>query len=129
MYAPSLSCKGLERSKRGTMADTGAIICVPSAIPAAERHKHFALAREIFTQRALELEELPNGYAVRFAQDALEAVARFVSNERLCCPFLQFELRVESGDGPLWLQMIGPPGTPAMLRAELGLSASCGCHR
>lgn len=111
------------------MTDSGEIICVPSAIPAAERGQHFASARELFAQRALEVRELPDGYAIRFARDALEAVTRFVSNERLCCPFLRFELRLESGEGPLWLRMMGPPGTPAMLRAELGVSAPCACRK
>ena len=110
------------------MTDVGEIICVPSAIPAAERREHFTLARELFSQRVLELRELPNGYALRFARDAFDAVARFVSNERLCCPFLRFELHVKSREGPVWLHMSGPPGTQAMLQAELGLTAPCDCQ-
>jgi len=105
------------------------LICVPWAIPTAERRKHFDLARELFSARALERRELPDGYAIRFARDDLEAVARFIANERLCCPFLQFEVRVEQDAGPLWLQMTGPQGTREVLQAELSLMNTCLCKK
>jgi hypothetical protein len=105
-----------------------ALACVPSAIPAAERASHFALARELFAQLARERTELPDGYAVRFHAGAFEAVARFVENERRCCPFMNFYLSVVRESGPLWLRMTGPAGTREVLRAELGLTGSgCGC--
>lgn len=103
------------------------LICVPSAIPAAERLKHFALARKLFCQRALERRELPDGYVVRFSQDDYAAIARFIANERLCCPFLEFELSVKADAGPLWLQITGPEGTREMLDAELSLMDTCRC--
>jgi len=54
----------------------------------------------------------------------LDGVARFVSAEQRCCPFLRFEIVVAAADGPVWLQMTGPDGTREFLAAELpGLSA------
>lgn len=103
------------------------LICVPSAIPAAERLQHFALARKLFCERALERRELPDGYVVRFSPDDYAAVARFIANERLCCPFLEFQLSVKPDAGPLWLQITGPEGTREMLDAELSLMDTCGC--
>lgn len=103
------------------------LACVPSAVPAAERQEHFALARELLEARAIERVVLPNGYAIRFEPDALEVVARFVTNERKCCPFLTFELTLAPAPGPLWLRMTGPVGTRAVLDAELNLTGSCGC--
>src|SRR5260221_497127 len=47
------------------------LACRPGAIPAAERQAHFALARELFHERTEERAALPNGYAIRFAPDAL----------------------------------------------------------
>lgn len=106
---------------------TAEIACIPSAIPAAERAGHFALARRLFTELALQRSDLPDGVAFRFAPDAFEVVARFVANERQCCPFMNFELSLAGESGPLWLRMTGPEGTRAVIDAELGLSGSCGC--
>ncbi len=104
------------------------LACLPGAIPAADRDAHFTLARELFHERAEVRTALPNGYAIRFAPDALEAVARFVANERKCCPFMSFELALTPASGPLWLRMTGPEGTRSVLDAELNLAgSSCGC--
>jgi hypothetical protein len=103
------------------------LACLPSAIPAAERQAHFSLARELFDRRAQERRDLPNGYAIRFADDAFEAAVRFVANERKCCPFMTFELIVAPESGPIWLRMTGPEGTRGVLQTELNLSQSCGC--
>jgi len=103
------------------------LACVFSAIPAAERQEHFALGRELLGARAIERVALTNGYAVRFEHGAFDAVARFVANERKCCPFLTFELTLNPASGPLWLRMTGPDGTRAVLEAELNLTDSCGC--
>ena len=109
------------------MSSVRELICVPSAIPAAERQGHFALAQELLHERAKERRDLADGYAIRFGCDDFEAVARFVLNERRCCPFMRFELRVEPESGPLWLRMTGPEGTHGVLQAELSLTGSCGC--
>lgn len=104
------------------------LVCVPSAIPAGQRLQHFALARQLFTRRALERRDLPDGYEIRFAQDDFEAVTRFATNERLCCPFLQVDIRAEPDAGSLWLRMTGPPGTREVLEAELSLTNCCRCE-
>ncbi len=104
-----------------------AIACAPDAVAASERSDHFALATRLFHELARERTDLPDGYAIRFESDTLEAVARFVANERKCCPFMTFELSVAPESGPLWLRMTGPAGTRAVLQAELGLAGSCGC--
>lgn len=112
---------------RSSAEGTVPLACVPTAIPPTERARHFALAKELVGQMATAREELPNGYAFRFDAGALEAVARFIENERRCCPFMTFELEVSAGSGPLCLRMTGPEGTRAVLDAELSLSRSCGC--
>ena len=67
---------------------------------------------------------MPDGYAVRFHSDAFESVARFVANERKCCPFVNYELSIARESGPLWLRITGPTGTREVLQAELGLAGS-----
>ena len=64
--------------------------------------------------------ECGSGGAFRFESDALEDVARFVANERKCCPFLDFDIAVAAAAGPTWLRITGPAGTRAFLDAELG---------
>lgn len=103
------------------------LACLASAIPAAERKAHFALAQTLFGDEAQERIALSDGYAIRFSPDAFEAVARFVTNERKCCPFISFELTMAAESGPLWLRMTGPEGTRGVLDAELNLAGSCGC--
>lgn len=104
------------------------LACVPTAIPLTERAAHFPLARELFVDLAKERSDLANGYAFRFAPDALETLARFIANERKCCPFMSFELTLDAESGPIWLRMTGPPGTREVLQAELDLPGSCGCR-
>ena len=69
-----------------------------------------------------ETEELPHGYALRFAteEDRLPSLAEFIAGERRCCPFLSFALEVEAGGGPTWLRLTGPEGVKEFLREELG---------
>lgn len=103
------------------------LACMPGALTASERAAHFDLARELTQIRAEERIANANGYALRFAPDALESLARFIANERKCCPFVTFELELKSGGGPLWLRMTGPKGTAEVLEAELGVVSACGC--
>lgn len=110
----------------GDATSSAPVACVPGAIPAGERSDHFARAKRLL-QFATDRTELPNGYAFSFDTTALTEVARFIENERKCCPFITFELKVTPDAGPLHLRMTGPEGTRAVLEAELSLSRSCGC--
>jgi hypothetical protein len=114
------------------LAPMPALACVPAAIPATERKAHFELARDLFSNRATERVSLPEGYAFRFDSSAFDDVARFVTNERKCCPFMQFEISIAAGAGLVWLRMTGPEATRGILDAELGLNdcaaQGCGCR-
>lgn len=68
--------------------------------------------RELFDSAEARL-ELVDGYAFRFAGDDVwkSKIEEFVSTERTCCSFFQFEVRYEPGLGPIWLQLTGPEGT------------------
>jgi hypothetical protein len=75
------------------------------------RKEHVTVGLQIF-QAAQEVQELPNGYAFRFANEPgmFMALANFVENERRCCAFYAFVIEVESGGGPLWLRLTGGEG-------------------
>jgi len=47
------------------------------------------------------------------------AIAKFIENERLCCPFFNFGLEVQPNSGPLWLRLTGNDGVKEMLQATL----------
>lgn len=74
-------------------------------------------------RRAVERVAVPNGYRVCFdpAEDILPAIARVIEVERRCCRFLTFELTIQPEEGPIWLQVTGPPGTQEFLTGMLDL--------
>jgi hypothetical protein len=69
--------------------------------------------------RAEQVEPVDNGYRLVFspAPDLLKDIAAVIEAERQCCQFLQFELRIAPGLGPITLMMTGPAGTQEMLAA------------
>ena len=69
----------------------------------------------------VETRELEDGYAYRFPSDAswLATLANLITVERECCPFLRFNLRLEPAEGPIWLELTGPPGTKDFLNSIL----------
>ena len=95
------------------------LACVPGAIPAAERAAHFQRLTRLFTTAAREKRQAPDGYSYRFDADAFDDLARWIANERRCCPFLTFALELTPDDGPIWVRLTGPEGTQAFLDAEL----------
>lgn len=68
---------------------------------------------ELLRAGGREVRPLLDGYAVRFAGDAIwaERLLRFILHERTCCPFFKFELEFLPGPGPIWLRLRGPEGT------------------
>jgi hypothetical protein len=73
------------------------------------------------------IRELDDGYAFGHSPDraVLMAIAEFVANERLCCPFFEFGLTVERDGGPVWLRITGKGEGEAkrVLEAEMGVGA------
>lgn len=95
----------------------GALACVPNAIPVAERAAHFALIQRLLSA-AVAREDAPTGLFLTFEAERLEEIARFVVNERKCCPFLNFELIARGSTDRVTLRLTGPEGTGEFLKAE-----------
>lgn len=91
-----------------------------TAIPAEQRPVHLAKSRELFS-RIDETRELPNGYEFRFADqpNVLTGLVDFVALEKLCCPFLRFEIAVEAENGPVWLRLTGRDGVKEFIQEEV----------
>ena len=89
---------------------------------AAFQQRRTGMLRQI-REQIQTLKPLDTGYALEFAADeaVLEDVFRLIQLERQCCAFLQFELTLEPGNGPVWLSLTGPDGTKAFLENILGL--------
>jgi len=66
-------------------------------------------------------EQLADGLRLRFAasSETLSAIARAVEAERRCCRFLRFTITFEPDEGPISLQLTGPPGTQEFVGALL----------
>lgn len=96
------------------------LACDLTAIPADVREEHVITAPQLFTL-AQEVQELSNGFAIRFVNEPgrFMAIARFIENERLCCPFFNFGLEVEPNSGPLWLRLTGGEGAKEILQTTL----------
>ncbi|MDQ3064253.1 MAG: hypothetical protein M3R14_15540 [Acidobacteriota bacterium] len=94
--------------------------CNPSALDKEQRARYTVLTKQLFSTRQ-EAKELPDGYAVGFSANsqAIKDVAEFISYERLCCPFLNFEMAVEGEN--LLLRLKGAEGVKEFLKSELSI--------
>jgi len=92
------------------------IIHDPSALSATERERRQTLAERLWAA-ALEMRDLPEGYAFRFPADAYPLAAEYVALERWCCPFVCFVVDLEPDADALWLCLTGRAGTKECLRA------------
>ncbi len=88
----------------------------------AEEGNRYQMVREEINRNAEEFEELSGGYGVRFPmnKETLVVLVDFIALERLCCAFLDFVIRVDSGSEHVWLELTGGEGVKEFLAAELG---------
>ena len=96
------------------------LACDLTAIPSEVREEHVITAPQLFVL-AQEVQELHDGFAIRFLNEPgrFMAIAKFIENERLCCPFFNFGLEVEPNSGPLWLRLTGGEGVKEILQTTM----------
>jgi hypothetical protein len=70
----------------------------------------------------MDRQELTDGYVFRLNGESLSLpdVAQWVSLERLCCPFVTFQLQTTGGEPDYWLTLRGPDGAKTIIDQELG---------
>jgi hypothetical protein len=85
----------------------------------AQREAHVLTTTKLI-QAVQRVQDVENGYEFTFPSESefISRIAEFISNERLCCPFLDFSLHVFSNQKPIRLTLTGPTGTQEFLRAE-----------
>ena len=90
----------------------------PAAMKARQQDLLGGLVRQ-----AVERFDIPDGYRVRFAaaDGVLARIGSVIETERQCCRFLTFRLTTEPGNGAIWLEFSGPPGTREFLAGMLEL--------
>lgn len=95
--------------------------CDMSMLSATERAHKDEIGGRLAAAR-LAVRELSNGYEFRFSGDTatLAELNDWIVTERLCCPFFEFDVRLESERGPIALRLTGRKGTKAFIRADFG---------
>jgi len=95
------------------------LACDMGVFTATQRQAHIQNTSQLI-QAVQNIREVENGYEFTFPNQSefISQIAEFISNERLCCPFLRFNLTVDTGERPIRLSLTGPLGTPEFLRAE-----------
>jgi hypothetical protein len=96
------------------------IACNPTAISATDRRAYTDLLQRL-RAAVREREELAGGYTFLLNGHviSLADTARWITWERLCCPFLTFEIRVAGDDEDYWLTLSGPAGTRQIIEQAL----------
>jgi hypothetical protein len=95
------------------------LACNMDVFTPVQRENHIQTTMQLM-QGLQSVEELKNGYKLIFPNETvfISKIAEFISNERLCCPFLEFNLNIRSNSEPISLSLIGPAGTHEFLQAE-----------
>ena len=85
------------------------LVCNMDVFTPAERENHILTTTRLF-QSVQTIHEAEN----------MIQLAEFIFNERRCCPFLEFTLKIAPNDAPISLLLTGPKGTQEFLSAEFG---------
>jgi hypothetical protein len=101
------------------MNSNAPLVCNMGVFTPTQRESHIQKTTELI--RAVQnVHKVENGYELTFPNETefISRIAEFISNERLCCPFLNFTLNIVSNREPVSLSLTGPLGTQEFLRAE-----------
>ena len=94
--------------------------CNAWALSADVRKRHFDELGPALLNLKKATRELADGYEFEFPADnhTYQLLTEWMFQERLCCPFFNIELRLESGAGPLWLRLTGQPGIKEFIKTD-----------
>lgn len=95
--------------------------CNMKAMTPVQRKRHSEVLSPALEAAKLKSSEAADGYAFQFPSDAktFATVAEWIGNERLCCPFFEFDVHVGDSTEPLTLRITGPEGVKQFIKAEL----------
>jgi hypothetical protein len=95
------------------------LVCNMNVFTSDQREKHIQNTIQMI-QGIQGIQELNHGYEFTFPDqpEYISRIAEFISNEHLCCPFLEFDLNVSSTRSFISLSLTGPAGTREFLQEE-----------
>jgi hypothetical protein len=107
---------------KGTRMTEAVLACNANAFTPEQRARYGELKRGLLP-RASSILDVPNGLEMTHDADTqtILELAEFATLERLCCPFLTFNLEIAPNDAGSKLTLTGPDGTSSFLRHELGI--------
>lgn len=94
-------------------------ICNINALGESQKTRYQEIVRNLKNFRQ-SIKELNDGYAFRYKaeSESILEIAEFITYERLCCPFFDFELAVDVQTNWLWLRLRGQNGIKDFIRQE-----------
>ena len=100
--------------------------CNAFALSPEVRKRHFEELGPALLKLKKSIRELPDGYEFELPADnkTYQLLTEWAFQERLCCPFLDIDLRFDRENGPLWLRLTGRPGTKEFIKEEFDLANS-----
>lgn len=111
---PSMTAQSSEKSKP-------VFACNMNAMTKEQRKRQAQFLTPALHSQRLAAKEVEDGYEFMFPSDAhtLRLVAEWIGNERLCCPFFTFDVRLRNGSEPMTVRIAGPEGVKEFIRAEI----------
>ncbi|NWG07774.1 MAG: hypothetical protein HXY35_13950 [Chloroflexi bacterium] len=98
--------------------NTSPLACDMTVFTPVERESHIQNTLQLY-QSVRDIRAVENGYEFLFPHTTeMTKLAEFISKEKMCCPFLEFTLKVEPNKKPISLTLTGPDGTQEFLREE-----------
>jgi hypothetical protein len=97
--------------------------CNAFALSPEVRKRHFEELGPALLKLKKSTRELPDGFEFELPADnkTYQLLTEWAFQERLCCPFLDIDLRLDRENGPLWLRLTGRTGTKEFIKAEFGI--------
>ena len=96
------------------------LACNAFALSPETRTRHFDELGPALLKLKKIARELADGYEFEFPANnhTYQLLTEWMFQERLCCPFFNIDLRLESGDGPMWLRLTGRPGVKEFIQTD-----------
>lgn len=93
--------------------------CIRAALNPEQLHRKEELGKLLRSSRR-GTRELADGYEFELAPETsiVEAAAQWATMERLCCPFLDIELRLGRENGPFVLRLTGREGVKQFIQSD-----------